>query len=84
MIVWANLIVATGHNNIAISRNVDECARHYITRRRDDRRHAQSRAGGAARLRSVPELLDACRMASTPSTCSCWPRTGRVLDSVRT
>jgi NAD-reducing hydrogenase large subunit len=29
-IVWANLIVATGHNNLAIGRSVQQVAEHYI------------------------------------------------------
>ena len=57
-IIWANLIVATGHNNLAISRSVDQVARRYHRRREDAGRHAQPRLGGGARLRSVPELLD--------------------------
>ena len=28
--VWANLIVATGHNNLAISRGVEQVAKHFV------------------------------------------------------
>ena len=37
-IVWANLIVATGHNNLAISRSVDQVARHLHRRQEHSRR----------------------------------------------
>ena len=29
-IVWANLIVATGHNNLAIGRSIQQVAEHYV------------------------------------------------------
>src|SRR3974377_1548551 len=33
-ITWANMIVATGHNNLAISRSVDQVSRHFIHERK--------------------------------------------------
>ena len=29
-IVWANLIVATGHNNLAIGRSIQQVSEHFI------------------------------------------------------
>ena len=56
---WANLIVATGHNNLAINRSVKQVAQHFIDGEAFQGRHAESRLGGGARLRPVPELLHA-------------------------
>ena len=60
-IVWANLIVATGHNNLAINRSVGQVARHFVHGDEIAGRHAEPRLGGGARLRPVPELLHARR-----------------------
>ena len=49
-IVWANLIIATGHNNLSIGRSIDQVSRHYIDGKRITGRHAQPRAGGVAGL----------------------------------
>ena len=49
-IVWANLIVATGHNNLAIARSVEQVARHFIRWHAVEGRRAQSRFGGDPRL----------------------------------
>ena len=27
---WANLIIATGHNNLAINRSIEQVSRHFI------------------------------------------------------
>ncbi|HEY1494444.1 MAG TPA: hypothetical protein VGF49_07865 [Candidatus Solibacter sp.] len=55
---WVNLIVATGHNNLAINRSVKQVAQHFIELRPVQGRDAQSRVGGGARVRPVFELLD--------------------------
>ena len=44
-ITWANLIVATGHNNLAISRSVEQVARHFVKGDEDEGRHAQPGVG---------------------------------------
>ena len=57
-IVWANLIVATGHNNLAISRSVDQVARRYI----DD---AKMHEGMLNRVSAVVRAYDPCLSCST-------------------
>ena len=57
---WANLIVATGHNNLAMNRSVEQVARHFVDGNRMRGGNAQPRVGRGARVRSLPELLHAC------------------------
>ena len=57
-IIWANLIIATGNNNLAIGRSINQVSRHYRRRQQAAGRHAQSGAGGPAGIRPVSELLD--------------------------
>ena len=79
-ITWANLIVATGHNNLAISRSVDEVARHFIHERK-------LQEGVLNRVSAVVRAYDPCLSCSThaaaviPSksawsapTARCWTR----------
>ena len=56
-IIWANLIVATGHNNLAIGRSVAAGDRTLRTRRKARRRYVEPCFGGRARVRPLPELL---------------------------
>ena len=58
-IVWANLIVATGHNNLAINRGVKQVAQALRGWRQAQGRHVEPGVRAGAGLRSVPELLDA-------------------------
>jgi NAD-reducing hydrogenase large subunit len=57
-IVWANLIVATGHNNLAISRSVDQVARRYID-------GAKLQEGMLNRVSAVVRAYDPCLSCST-------------------
>jgi NAD-reducing hydrogenase large subunit len=57
-IVWANLIVATGHNNLAISRSVDQVARRYID---GEKMHE----GMLNRVSAVVRCYDPCLSCST-------------------
>jgi NAD-reducing hydrogenase large subunit len=57
-IVWANLIVATGHNNLAISRSVDQVARRYID-------GAKMHEGMLNRVSAVVRAYDPCLSCST-------------------
>ncbi len=83
VIVYANLIVATGHNNIAISRNVDECARHYIT-------GPELTDGMLNRVQAVLRAYDPCLSCSTHAygqyalDVELLAADGSVLDSART
>ncbi len=53
-----NLIVATGNNNYAMSRAVEEVAKTVRPRRQRARRRPQPHRGGHPLLRPVPVLLD--------------------------
>ncbi len=55
---WANLIVATGHNNLAINRAVGQVARHFI-----DGEHIKE--GMLNRVSAVVRAYDPCLSCST-------------------
>ena len=57
-IVWANLIVATGHNNLAINRSVKQVAQHFI-----DGEHFKE--GMLNRVSAVVRAYDPCLSCST-------------------
>jgi NAD-reducing hydrogenase large subunit len=56
--VWANLIVATGHNNLAMGKGVEQVAKHYI-----DGNHLQE--GMLNRVSAVIRAYDPCLSCST-------------------
>ncbi|MDR3374910.1 MAG: Ni/Fe hydrogenase subunit alpha [Ancalomicrobiaceae bacterium] len=81
-ITWANLIVATGHNNLAIGKSVDEVARHFI--------HEKKLTEGVLnRVSAVVRAYDPCLSCSThaadqyPVEISLIAADGEVLDTVR-
>jgi NAD-reducing hydrogenase large subunit len=55
---WANLIVATGHNNLAINRSVAQVARHFID-------GTQLKEGMLNRVSAVVRAYDPCLSCST-------------------
>jgi len=55
---WANLIVATGHNNLAINRSVAQVARHFV-----DGEHMKE--GMLNRVSAVVRAYDPCLSCST-------------------
>ena len=57
-IQWANLIVATGHNNLAINRSVAQVARHFID-------GTQLKEGMLNRVSAVVRAYDPCLSCST-------------------
>ena len=57
-ITWANLIVATGHNNLAINRSIHQVAQHYV-----DGNHLQE--GMLNRISAVVRAYDPCFSCST-------------------
>jgi NAD-reducing hydrogenase large subunit len=57
-IVWANLVVATGHNNLAINKGVDQVARRFV-----DGRHLQE--GMLNRVSALVRAYDPCLSCST-------------------
>jgi NAD-reducing hydrogenase large subunit len=58
LVEWANLIVATGHNNLAMNRGVLQVARHFV---RDD----QIQEGMLNRVEAVIRCFDPCLSCST-------------------
>jgi NAD-reducing hydrogenase large subunit len=55
---WVNLVIATGHNNLAMNRGVLEVARHYI-------RGAEVKEGMLNRVEAVIRCFDPCLSCST-------------------
>jgi NAD-reducing hydrogenase large subunit len=60
-IVWANLIVATGHNNLAMGRSVEQVAKHFV-----DGNKLQE--GMLNRVQAVIRAYDPCLSCSTHAT----------------
>ncbi len=81
--VWANLIVATGHNNLAISRGVEQVAKRFV-----DGRKLQE--GALNRVSAVVRAYDPCLSCSThalgmvPVTLSLVGPDGELLDEKAT
>ena len=57
-ITWANLIVATGHNNLAMSRGVEQVARHFI-------HNGKVEEGMLNRVSALIRAYDPCLSCST-------------------
>jgi NAD-reducing hydrogenase large subunit len=82
-IVWANLIVATGHNNLAIGRSVQQVSEHFID-------GTKLNEGMLNRVSAVVRAYDPCLSCSTHS----WGQpavrivlcdaSGRLLDELIT
>ena len=81
-IVWANLVVATGHNNLAIAKSVEQVAKHFV----DGARLAE---GAHNRVSAVVRAYDPCLSCSThvmgapACTLSLVGPDGQVLDEAR-
>jgi NAD-reducing hydrogenase large subunit len=58
LITWANLIIATGHNNLAINRGILQVAKHFV---RGDR----VEEGALNRCEAVVRAFDPCLSCST-------------------
>lgn len=58
LMTWANLIVATGHNNLAMNRGVQQVARRFIT-------GPDASEGALNRLEAVIRAFDPCLSCST-------------------
>jgi len=72
-IIWANLIVATGHNNLAMGRSVKQVAEHFI----DGTKLSE---GMLNRVSAVVRSYDPCLSCST-HTAGVPTRHIRLLDS---
>jgi NAD-reducing hydrogenase large subunit len=55
---WANLIIATGHNNLAISRSIEQVAKHFINGKKLEE-------GMLNRVSAVVRAYDPCLSCST-------------------
>jgi NAD-reducing hydrogenase large subunit len=55
---WANLIIATGHNNLAINRSIEQVSKHFI-----DGKHLKE--GMLNRVSAVVRAYDPCLSCST-------------------
>jgi NAD-reducing hydrogenase large subunit len=55
---WANLIIATGHNNLAISRSIEQVAKHFVKADRLEE-------GILNRVSAVVRAYDPCLSCST-------------------
>jgi NAD-reducing hydrogenase large subunit len=58
LIEWANLIIATGHNNLAMHRGILQAAQHYIV-------DGTIREGALNRIEAVIRAFDPCLACST-------------------
>lgn len=58
LVTWANLIIATGHNNLAMNRGVLQAARSFVD-------GAQLREGMLNRIEAVIRAFDPCLSCST-------------------
>ena len=79
---WANLIVATGHNNLAINRSVEQVSKHFI-----DGKHLKE--GMLNRVSAVVRAYDPCLSCSThamgqiPLRVQLLGADGALLDELR-
>jgi NAD-reducing hydrogenase large subunit len=81
-ITWANLIVATGHNNLAINRSIEQVAKHFV-----DGKHLKE--GMLNRVSAIVRAYDPCFSCSThasgqvPLHIQLLGPEGAVLDELR-
>ncbi len=82
-IVWANLIVATGHNNLAIGRSIQQVSEHFID-------GAKFQEGMLNRVSAVVRAYDPCLSCSTHAAglvamkLQLLDAQGELLDEVHT
>jgi NAD-reducing hydrogenase large subunit len=82
LIQWANLIIATGHNNLAMNKGVYQVARHFV-------RGDKIQEGMLNRVEAVIRTFDPCLSCSThafgqmPLQIQLLSPDGEVLDEVR-
>ncbi|MFZ0480185.1 MAG: Ni/Fe hydrogenase subunit alpha, partial [Terriglobales bacterium] len=80
-ITWANLIVATGHNNLAIGRSVQQVAEHYVD-------GTKLNEGMLNHVSAVVRAYDPCLSCSTHAagslamTIQLLDREGTILDEI--
>lgn len=80
-IQWVNLIIATGHNNLAINRGVTQVARQYV-------KSDQLTEGMLNRVEAIVRAFDPCLSCSThalgrmPLRLQLLDPQGRILDEI--
>jgi NAD-reducing hydrogenase large subunit len=80
--LWANLIVATGHNNMAISQGVEQVAKHFVN-------GARLEEGMLNRVQALVRCYDPCLSCSThalgqmPVEIRLLAPDGTTLDTLR-
>jgi NAD-reducing hydrogenase large subunit len=81
LITWVNMIIATGHNNLAMNRSVRQVAQHYV-------KGAHLQEGMLNRVEAVIRCYDPCLSCSThaigrmPLHIQLLGPAGEVLDEV--
>ncbi|MCE9614346.1 MAG: Ni/Fe hydrogenase subunit alpha [Lentisphaerae bacterium] len=58
LVTWANLIIATGHNNLAMNRGITQAAKHFVTGKK-------IAEGALNRVEAVIRCYDPCLSCST-------------------
>ena len=82
LIRWANLIIATGHNNMAMNRGILQVAKHFV-------RGERMTPGMLNRVEALIRAYDPCLSCSThafgemPMVVQLLNSTGEVLDEIR-
>lgn len=82
LIVWANLVIATGHNNAAMNRGILQAARHYV-------QGDAVKEGMLNRVEAVVRTFDPCLSCSThamgqmPLTIELRAPNGNLVREVR-
>jgi NAD-reducing hydrogenase large subunit len=82
IVEWANLVIATGHNNLAMNRSVAQVARTYV-------RSARLTEGMLNRVEAVIRCYDPCLSCSThalgqmPLVVQLLAADGTLLDELR-
>ncbi len=81
--MWANLIVATGHNNLAMNRSVEQVAKRFVD-------GSKIEEGMLNRVQAVVRAYDPCLSCSThaagriPLRVQLFAADGRLLDELVT
>jgi NAD-reducing hydrogenase large subunit len=82
LMVWANLIIATGHNNLAMNKGILQAAKHFV-------KAARLQEGMLNRVEAVIRSFDPCLSCSThaagamPLHVELVAPGGAVLDELR-
>lgn len=80
LITWANLIIATGHNNLAMNQGITQAAKHFV-------KAEKITEGALNRVEAVIRCYDPCLSCSTHALGGMLLRieltdpSGRILDS---